>query len=332
MAISILRFDMRCPAFSPAAPGELYAAALEMASWGDARGFDAVVVSEHHAVDDGFLPSPMVLMGAMVGRTRTLRVSASALLLPLYDPVKLAEDLAVLDLASGGRVAITVGIGYRPAEFAMFGKDWSARGTLMDEGLEVLLRAWSGEPFEWNGRRVHMTTTPLTQPKPPIFVGGMGRLGARRAARFGLPFQPAVNDPEVLELYRTECERLGVENPLVLPPGSGEMLWVSRDPERSWSQIGRYLLHDAITYRSWQPAHQRSAVHSKASTVDELRREGRYRILTPQECVERGERLGPFGDFGLFPLCGGTPPELAWESLELYANEVLPALKPPRGV
>jgi alkanesulfonate monooxygenase SsuD/methylene tetrahydromethanopterin reductase-like flavin-dependent oxidoreductase (luciferase family) len=331
MAISILRFDMRSPAFSPAQTGELYAAALEMCSWAEEQGFDVVVVSEHHAVEDGFLPSPVALMGAMVGRTRTLRVSASALLLPLYDPVKLAEDLVVLDLASGGRVSVTVGIGYRPVEFAMFGKDWNARGKLMDECLDVVLRAWSGEPFEWNGRRVHMTTAPLTRPKPPIFVGGMGKLGARRAARFGLPFQPAVSDPEVLELYRSECERLGVENPLLMPPGSGEMVWVSRDPDRTWNQIGSYLLHDATTYHSWQPAHQHSAVHSTASTIDELRVEGKYRILTPEQCVERAEKLGPLGDFGLFPLCGGTPPELAWESLELYANEVLPAIRSGSG-
>jgi hypothetical protein len=159
----------------------------------------------------------------------------------------------------------------------------------------------------------------------------MGKLGARRAARFGLPFQPAVNNPEVLELYRSECERLGVENPLVMPPGSGEMIWVSRDPDRTWSQIGSYLLHDATTYHSWQPANQHSAVHSRASTIDELRAEGKYRILTPEQCVERAERLGPLGDFGLFPLCGGTPPELAWESLELYANEVLPAIRSGSG-
>jgi hypothetical protein len=102
---------------------------------------------------------------------------------------------------------------------------------------------------------------------------------------------------------------------------------VSRDPDRTWSQIGVHLLHDASTYRSWQPGNQQSAVHSKATTVDELRAEGKYRILTPEQCVARAAERGPFTDFSLFPLCGGTPPDLAWESLTLYADEVLPALR-----
>ena len=222
---------------------------------------------------------------------------------------------------------LTAGLGYRPEEYEMLGRDWERRGAIMDENLEVLLRAWSGEPFEWNGRTVRVTPKPVTQPKPPVWVGGMGRNAARRAGRLGLPFQPAVDTPEVLELFRAESRRHGVENPIVLPPGSGEMIWVSEDPDREWSRIGRHLLHDAVTYASWQPASQRSAVHSDAQTVEQLRAEGRYRILTPEECVKRAEQRGPFADFLLFPLCGGTPPDLAWPGLTLYADRVLPQIQ-----
>ena len=324
MAFTNLRFDMRHPSFSSASQSELYGAALEMAAFADEQGFDGVVVSEHHGVDDGFLPSPVALMGAMIGRTKTIRVSASALLLPLYDPVKLAEDLCILDIVSGGRANLTVGIGYRPEEYAMFGKDWAGRGKLMDECLEVIVRAWSGEPFEWNGRAIRLTPKPLTQPKPPIWVGGTAKVGARRAARFGLPFQPANNDPEVLGLYVSECERLGVENPMALPPGSGESIWTSEDPDRTWARIGPHLLHDAMTYSSWQPKGQRTEMRSHATTVEELKAEGKYRVLTPEQCLKRAEERGPFCDFTLFPLCGGTPPDLAWESLELYASRVKP--------
>jgi alkanesulfonate monooxygenase SsuD/methylene tetrahydromethanopterin reductase-like flavin-dependent oxidoreductase (luciferase family) len=321
MVTSLLRFDMRAPAFAKATPQELYAAALDMAAWADER-FDAIVLSEHHATDDGYLPSPIALAGCMAGRTRRIRIGIVALLLPLYDPIRLAEDLAVLDLASGGRVGITAGLGYRPEEYAMFGRDWQGRGALMDEHLAAMLRAWRGEPFEFQGRPVRLSPLPATRPHPPVMVGGMGRNAARRAARFGLPFQPGVNTPEVLELYRSECRRLGVERPLVLPPGSGEMIWVSEDPDRSWTEIGPHLLHDATTYASWQPSQQRSAVHSEAKSVEALRSEGKYRILTPGECVERAR--APFSVFVHFPLCGGMPPELGWRSLELYANEVLP--------
>jgi len=326
MAIPLLRFDMRAPAATPERTSALYQTALEMAAWADTRGFAAVTLSEHHASADGFLPSPIAMAGCMVGRTRSIRVAISALLLPLYDPVKLAEDLVVLDHASGGRIAATVGLGYRPEEYAMFGRDWSARGALFDEALEVLLRAFSGEPFEWHGRRVQVTPRPFTQPHPTIFVGGMSRAGARRAARFGLPFQPALNDPEVLSAYTEECKRLGVESPLLLPPGSGETIIVSRDPERSWALLGPHLLHDARAYANWQPAGQRSAVHSSATSIEALRAEGVYRVLTPEQCIARARERGPLADFVLFPLCGGTPPELGWESLELFANEVLPRI------
>lgn len=324
MAIPVLRFDMRAPAFSKASAAELYAAALDMAAFADERGFASITLSEHHATEDGYLPSPLTLAGCLVGRTGRVRIGITALLLPLLDPVKLAEDLAVLDIASGGRVAVTLGIGYRREEYEMFGRSWEDRGKRMDECIEVLLRAWSGETFEYHGRTVRVTPRPATRPHPPVMVGGMGRNAARRAARFGLPFQPAVNDPEVFALYRSECERRGVANPVILPPGSGEMIWVSRDPDATWERIGRHLLHEATTYASWQPAHQRSAVHSDATTVDELRAEGKYRILTPEECVERGREQGALAGFILFPLCGGTPPELGWESLELFASEVLP--------
>jgi len=156
-------------------------------------------------------------------------------------------------------------------------------------------------------------------------VGGTGRRAARRAARLNLPFQPSVNNPAVFAYYQEECARQGAD-PVLIPPGKGEMIWVSEDPDRTWAEIGPHLLHDASVYRSWQPAGQRSAVHSDADTVEELRAEGKYRVLTPEQCVERAKAEGPMAAFVLFPLCGGTPPELAWPSLELFADQVAPNL------
>jgi alkanesulfonate monooxygenase SsuD/methylene tetrahydromethanopterin reductase-like flavin-dependent oxidoreductase (luciferase family) len=323
--MNILRFDMRAPGLPPSATRELYEAALDMAAWADAKGFDLIAVSEHHGTEDGFLSSPLPLLGCMVGRTRRVQLSVVALLLPLYEPVKLAEDLALLDIASGGRVSIVAGLGYRPEEYEMLGVDWDTRGRRLDESLDLILRAWSGEPCEWQGRKIRLSPIPLTQPLPPIRIGGTGRPGARRAARLDLPYQPSVNKPDVFEYYREECRRQGVE-PVLLPPGAGEMVWVSQDPDRSWREIGPQLLHDATVYASWQPQGQLSAVHSDARTVEELRAEGKYLVLTPDECIERARRMGAFAATVLFPLCGGIPPKLAWQSLELFASEVMPKL------
>lgn len=326
MATTVMRFDLRAPPRFPARHPELYEAALELAAFADAKGFDTVSVSEHHGVDDGFLPSPLILASAIASRTSRVRITIAALLAPLYDPVKLAEDLVVLDLISQGRVVATLGMGYRREEFAMFGRAYGDRGSLLDEWLEVLLRAWRGERFEWNGRIVQVTPAPFTKPHPPVFVGGQSRRGALRAARFGLPYQPANNDAEMERTYVEACRERGIE-PLLLPPGTGEMIFVSRDPDRTWAAIGEHLLYEARVYSGWQPAGQQSSsVHSHATTVDELRAEGLYRVLTPEACLERAEAQGPFASFVLFPLCGGIPPALAWESVELYANEVLPKL------
>ena len=328
MVYSVLRLDPRTPSSSPASSRELFEAALAMSAWADEQGFELIALPEHHGTDDGYLPSPLVMASCIAGRTRRIRIGIIALLLPLYDPIRLAEDLAVLDIASGGRVSIVAGMGYRREEYSMMGKDWDGRGKLMDECLELLLRCWrEDEPFEWRGRRVHVTPKPVSEPHPMLAVGGMGRNAARRAARFGLPFQPAVNTPEVLAFYLSECERLGFEKPVAIPPGSGEMIWISEDPERTWSEIGRYLLHDATTYASWQPENHRSTVHSDAKTVAALRQEGKCQILTPDECVEYLKAQGPVASISLFPLCGGTPPDLAWPSLELYASKVLPRLQ-----
>ena len=324
MAISLLRFDLRRAPFSPVDHAALYRAALDMAEYADARGMTGISLSEHHAVDDGFLPSPLVFAAALAGRTKNVRITISALLATLYDPVKLAEDLAVLDLASRGRVSTTLGMGYRPEEYASFGKDFTARGKLLDECIELLLRAWSGEPFEWRGRRVRVTPRSHTQPHPPINAGGQSLAGARRAARYGLPYQPASNDREMIALYISECARLG-KKPVVLPPGNGETIWIARDPDRAWRELGPYLLYEATTYSSWQPAYQQSSsVHSQAKSQGDLRAEGKYRVLTPEQCVARAKEQGPYATFVLYPLCGGTPPELGWESVRLLCDEVLP--------
>ena len=114
MPLVVIRFDLRTPAWGPVRTPELHAAALDYSAWADEQDLDLVVLSEHHGIEDGYLPSPLVFGGAVAGRTRRIGISVAALLVPLHDPLRLAEDIAVLDLASGGRLSIVAGIGYRP--------------------------------------------------------------------------------------------------------------------------------------------------------------------------------------------------------------------------
>jgi alkanesulfonate monooxygenase SsuD/methylene tetrahydromethanopterin reductase-like flavin-dependent oxidoreductase (luciferase family) len=329
MAMAIVRFDMRSPGLDRAGSRRQYEVSLEMAKWADRTGFDMLVLSEHHASADGYLPSPLVMAGAIAGATERIPINIAALLVPLHDPIRLAEDIAVLDLLSGGRISIVAGLGYRPVEYEMFDREWKRRGKRMDECLDVMLRAWRGETFEYAGEVVQVTPLPLQQPHPMIMIGGSGEAAAKRAARFGLGFFPPLGDDHLADVYQRECERLGKAPGLVLAPSKLQpgTVFVAEDPDRAWNEIGSYLLHDAVTYKSWQTPDIRSSVSSGASTVDELRAEGIYQVLTPDACIELARELGAFGAITHHPLCGATPPELGWASLELFADKVLPAMK-----
>ena len=320
-----MRFDMRAPAFG-AAPADLYAAALEMAAWGETNGCVAAVVSEHHASPDGYLPSPLLLASAIAARTRALPIQVAALLLPFYEPVRLAEDLAIIDLLSGGRVSFVIGLGYRDEEFAMFGVERKGRGRRAEETVAFLRRAWSGEPFEHRGRRVHVTPRPFTPGGPTLMLGGGTAVAARRAARCGLGFYAQSSDGDLERSYREECVALGVEPGMCMvpPPGIVTSAFVADDVERGWDEMGRYLLHDARTYSEWL-AGNGAVVTVAATSVDELRAEqGPYRIFSVDEAIDQVRRNG---FLATQPLCGGMPPELAWRSLRLIAERVLPALR-----
>jgi alkanesulfonate monooxygenase SsuD/methylene tetrahydromethanopterin reductase-like flavin-dependent oxidoreductase (luciferase family) len=286
----------------------------------------AIAVSEHHASPDGYLPSPLILATAIAARTTTIPITVAALLVPLHDPVGLAEDMAVLDVLSHGRVAHIAGLGYRPEEYAMFGQSLGDRGRRMEECLEVLQRAWTGEEFEYAGRTVRVTPRPVTPGGPPLMYGGGSRAAARRAARFGLGFFAQTWAPGLEQSYYDECAHLGKDAGLCFIPArdTATSIFVADDVDRAWDRIGPFMLHDARMYASWL-SDSAAASKSTALTVGALRAEaGAYRILTPDEAVDY---VRSHGVLALHPLCGGCPPDLAWETLELVASKVMPALR-----
>jgi alkanesulfonate monooxygenase SsuD/methylene tetrahydromethanopterin reductase-like flavin-dependent oxidoreductase (luciferase family) len=296
-----------------------------MSRWAEARGAVSIVLSEHHASPDGYLPSPLVLAAAIAARTSSVPITVAALLVPLHDPVRLAEDMAVLDVLSHGRVAYVAGLGYRPEEYAMFGRSLGERGRRMEECLTVLRRAWGGEEFDYEGRTVRVTPAPVTPGGPPLMYGGGTPAAARRAARFGLGFFAQTWADGLEEIYRDECARLGAAPGLCVVParGSATSIFVAEDVEGAWRRLGPFLLHDARMYASWL-GDAAAASKSNAASIEALRAEdGPYRILTPDQAVEY---VRAHGFLALHPLCGGCPPELAWETLELVADRVLPAL------
>ena len=321
----LLRFDMRAPGGGPNTIQQLYSTAIEMAVWGEQNGCLATIISQHHSASDNYLPSPMLLASAIAAKTEKLAINIAALLLNMYDPIKLAEDIAVLDIISNGRVSYTIGLGYRPEEYAMFGVPMKTRGKTMDEKLDALTRALRGEKFEYQGRQVHVTPTPPSGANLSLSYGGHSNAAAKRAGRFGLSLMADGGPPELEEVYREAALAHEQEPGTVYIPDSTLItsLHVAKDVDEAWEKMGPYLLHDAQMYGEWM-ANNNTAATSYASSVDELRgEEGPYRIVTPEDAagmIKAGQPLA------MQPLCGGMPIDLAWASLQLVADEVMGAI------
>jgi alkanesulfonate monooxygenase SsuD/methylene tetrahydromethanopterin reductase-like flavin-dependent oxidoreductase (luciferase family) len=318
-----LRFDFRNPAIAGTRMADRYAAALDIAEWADRLGCTSVAVSEHHGSADGYLPSPIPMLAAMAARTTDTRFLIAALIAPFHDPLRLAEDMIVLDNLSRGRVDLIVAGGYVHEEFVLFDVPMSERGQRVTEMVSTLKAAFTGEPFEYRGRTVHVTPAPFRPGGPSILLGGSSEPAARRAARIADGFIPSV--PEVWEFYRDEVQKLGRPDPGASPIGANRVVALAEDPEKGWEQMAPFFLHETNAYGTWQAQDDIAAPYHSVADVDQLRATGQYRVLTPEQFVVE-MKAAPF-PFAMFhPLCGGMPPELAWSSLRLFEHEVLPAL------
>lgn len=318
----VLRFDMRSAPQCVDDAATRYRAAIDMAAWADNNSVDVVGLSEHHVTTDGFLSAPLQLAGMMAAVTKQVRISVSALLVPLHDPLSLAEDIAVLDLVSDGRFTATCGLGYREQEYLAAGIDWKSRGRILDEKLSVLCSLLSGDTALSHGLETKLAPGPKSPLQGLLTVGGNSPAAARRAARFGLIFCPAIDDPALGEIYRNECARLSKWGATIFPREPATT-FIAEDPNAAWQEIGDYLLYDAAAYGAWRHPNRRAYAESFASDLEELKAEGKYRILSPQEAVEAIEGSG---SLHLAPLCGGVPVDFGWRSLKLFEDKVLPSL------
>jgi alkanesulfonate monooxygenase SsuD/methylene tetrahydromethanopterin reductase-like flavin-dependent oxidoreductase (luciferase family) len=321
-----LRFDMRNP--RPGTPkAELYQAAIEMAVWADERGFDTVQFSEHHGSDDGYIPSPIVLASAIAARTRHIKLRFGVILLPLHDPIRLAEDLAVLDIVSNGRITVTFGAGYAAHEFEMFGVALSDRVKLIEEGIAAIKNAWTGEPFEYRGRRARVMPTPVQRPRPAIWLGGSSPAAARRAAHVADHFYSG--EAGLYDAYRDECLKLG-RDPGPFPDIGTGFFVVTDDPDREWERMAPYITHEMRSYAEWSIPHNVSHPNVEID-IAALRASGAYPILTAADGLAYANARGANGDLSLHPLIAGIPPEIGWEQLRRFEAEILPHVERAGG-
>ncbi|HQV56643.1 MAG TPA: LLM class flavin-dependent oxidoreductase [Ilumatobacteraceae bacterium] len=322
MTALAIRFDLRNPEFAGVSTADRYQAALEMSEWADRLGFDAVILSEHHGSDDGYLPSIFPMAAAIAARTDNVQIRLAAVVAPLHDPLRVAEDAVAVDQISRGRLMVVVTNGYVASEFEAFGVDLKDRPKLVERTVHTLRKAWTGEPFDHDGRTARVTPRPYQDGGPPLELGGSTPAAARRAARLGVGFFPALT--ELWEPYREECVKLGRPDPGQGAPIPPLGIHCANDPDEAWAQVGPFALHEMNAYGKWAAEAEAATGYTPMEDTDMLRSFNLYLMMTPDEMVEHAKQTG----YLLFhPMMGGTPPNVAWESLRLFESDVLPRIR-----
>lgn len=339
--IGIGLFTGQIPAGSDRTFEQEYREMLDLVRLAEALGFDSAWVSEHHGSSDGYLPSLLTMLAAFATATERIKLGTGILLAPLHEPLRLAEDAAVVDQLSGGRLLLGLGLGWREEEFRMFGVPRNERLVRTVETVEVLRRAWSGKRFSFDGRsfqydRVRVSPPPSRPGGPPIYLGGYYEKAVRRAGRVGDGF--ITDNAPVDEVRRSlalaeEGAREAGRDPDALGLALIQSAFVT-DQGDAWERIRDGVAHQLGTYSAWEAG---------ADTPEDDSLEP----LPPDEATMRGwTPAGPPAEVAhaLRPLVEafggrrelhlivrlhypGMDFETASRALELFAEQVVPALK-----
>jgi alkanesulfonate monooxygenase SsuD/methylene tetrahydromethanopterin reductase-like flavin-dependent oxidoreductase (luciferase family) len=309
-----------------------YAECLEEIEEAERLGYEGVWLSEHHFVDDGYLPSPLVVAAAIAARTERITIGTNVLLLPMHHPLRVAEDAAVAALISGGRFVLGVGQGYVQHEFEVLGFERRHRPSLFEEGVEVIRRAWEEGRVGYEGRRWRFGDLPFEprpQRRPPIYIGAFRDPAIDRAARMADGFLASAGGGEFAETYRKVREALsrhGREHEDFPYVASG-VAYVRESAEQARAEAGPALAYQRSRYAEWGT--DRGRPQPKAIRAEDLPWE-RYFVGTPEEVAEGLARLYeevPYDHFCFWGRLPGITHEQALESARLFAAEVAPRVR-----
>jgi alkanesulfonate monooxygenase SsuD/methylene tetrahydromethanopterin reductase-like flavin-dependent oxidoreductase (luciferase family) len=321
--------------------GQRWQETLAAAEVAEEAGFDGVFVPEHHMMPDGYLPAPLVACGALAARTRRVDVGTTVFLLPYYNPVQVAEQAAMVDVISGGRMRLGCGLGALPDEFALYGLDNRTQISRFEEAIGLVRQAWSGAELNHHGK--HFTATGRITPTPQnaqLWLGAMSDGGVRRAARFGVPW---VTDPlhnvnvmaEWAALYRQAGAEYGTQD--------GQQLVLLRD---GW--VGDSL---AEVERVWWPCIRAEHwfyfkqiprwVADREPFLADVREEsdfqfGKHRIDrlvagTPDDCIDAIKKFSEAINMDYlimsFRMAAGPDHEEELRCIRRFGRDVIPAFR-----
>lgn len=325
-----LWYDFRNPAPWRQPFETFYEQSLAQISAAEQLGFDSVWLTEHHFCDDGYTPSPLVLAGAIGAATTRMRIGTNLMLLPLHDPVRLAEDAATVSLLTGGRFDLGLGIGYRQLEFDQFGRKLSQRPSMMEEGVEIIRRAWTGEAVNFQGRRYQvgdLSITPAPVHRPELLLGGMAEPAIERAARIGDGF--LCTGGIGLDLYAQALVNQGKT------PEQGKAVlgcWaiIAEDPEAEAARLGEHILYQTNEYISWGafgPPEETPLFEDAASAIEN----GLYELWDAETAVANIKQLKAgfpmLSDVHFWAQFPGEGLESGASRMRYIAEKVLPRLR-----
>lgn len=322
-------YDCRRHPESPMSMTDVYAATIEQSVLADQLGFDHIWFTEHHFLADGYLPAFQPLAGAIAARTSRVRLSNDIALLPLYHPIRLAEELAVLDHISNGRIDLGIGMGYVPAEFAAFGVPLKNRVSMTEEAIEIMRLAWADGPFSFHGRRyrlddVEVHPKPVQPGGPPLWIAAMSEAGARRAARYGTHLLPQGPRTQVLDPWREAVTASGGD-PDSYRVGIIRSVFVTDDKERDWPMLRTAERYRMSIYNKFMAETPDTYEWGDPSAIPQT-----VIVGTAEECVaELRTFIDTFGvtDLATSGLPPGVDPAVMAGNLERLASDVIPHLR-----
>jgi alkanesulfonate monooxygenase SsuD/methylene tetrahydromethanopterin reductase-like flavin-dependent oxidoreductase (luciferase family) len=317
--------------------GEYYEDRLKLIEAYDAAGFHSYHLAEHHATPLGMAPSPSVFLAAVAQRTRRLRFGTLVYALPLHHPLRLIEEICMLDHLSGGRVDIGFGRGSSPIELAYYGEDPADAPEVYTEGLELVLQGLTHEVLDFHGKRfsfhnVPMEIAPLQKPHPPIWYGVHSPDSAERAARQQLntvSLDPPDETRASAERYCATWRRthpgaalpkLGLGRFIVVAPTDQEALRLARRAYLRWHASFTHLFR----------LHGRPQMHPRPPDFDALMRRGQGVAGAPATVTAflraQLEHTGCNYVVGQFAFGDLSMPETL-RSVALFARDVMPTLR-----
>lgn len=313
---------------------ELYRSTLAQIRHADEIGIDGIWVAEHHFTDS-YISCPNPMLAAIAVQTSRVRIGTSISLTPMYDPLRLAEELAIVDILSDGRVELGAGLGWAVDEYLAFGVDPKQRVSRMREVIEVVQRCWADELLTYEGKHfsyqgLNVLPKPRQKPRPPIMVGVTTQEGARRCGTWGLPLMwidRSISDA-YLEAYREAGH----------PEGGARIdgfinMFVCDDPERQWADARPHFRYLAGRHsgrpRAGPNGTQWVTEMPSLEDIDAMRARGEILFVTPEQAIaalkERTEGL-PVSGFTCYARVGGMPDELCDRHIDLLATVVKPAI------